>query len=186
MYYDNSDDRWAHAQKQRQKILGTATNVTFTARQTVYCIWDFKTTKEKKESKELSSLDVATFWKEKVMGGNTNGAGETLHKPTTIDVCITVKTRFYAIGGVEQVVQQSEAMYGSQSVWNNLYALREILLRCKSPKVIEWFVYMVDDELAQGHIEAADITSRKIQKGASPVGVEPLLPAARQGQAEAS
>ena len=145
---DNQEDQLTEAARLRQSVLSTAKGVAHSARQLVYNVQGLKNFKEKASGNvKFSAADIAKFWAQKV----TTAPG-TLNSKSMVDACLTIYDRLFSIAGIEQLVAESEAHNVTDSPWNSVWRLQEVIYRCRAPAKISWTMHALNDMVLSGRI----------------------------------
>jgi hypothetical protein len=158
----NHDDQYAEANSLREDQSGSARVAVLTTRQMVENIYGFKGLKESTTKQSFGADRLHTFWKNTVRISKQN---ESFTKKSTFDACLTLKTRFYCLEGVDDVVFGAETSVGPNSFWNQLYKLQEIIYRCQRKEKIRWVVFCLNDALLSGRYTDSEITITYLKSG---------------------
>lgn len=164
------DKQYAEVNSLRQDAASVAEAVTFSARQLVYNINGFKASHEKRGD-ALTAEQVAKFYETEV---RTSKKHRYLTKKSTIDVCLTIKSRMYSIPGAEEIIARDEADHGTDSFWNHLWKQQEIIYRARTPPAILWLMTDLSDQLARGGLTNNDVSVSSIKTGAKSLS-DPIL-----------
>ena len=142
-YCATSDEQYAEASSLRNDIAAQAQVVIHTKRQTVYNVYGFKAMKEAATQETFGAMQLAEFHMQKVRHSTTDMA---LTK-SSIDVCLTLYTRFFSITRVEACVVRSEKKYGQLSCWNTFWKMQESVYRCQTKPKLIWVVEGIEDQI---------------------------------------
>ena len=159
---DTDDLIFAEAQSLRLDAGNHARLVMFTVRQLCYNVYGFKRRKEAATKQVFGAMAIADFYKDNVRMGSE---GSHMCKKNTIDTALTLMDRFFSAAGVEDIVARSEAEYGPDSCFNNLYKCQEIVYRGGTPKKISHVVCCIDDCIQSKKITNAEVTMVSIKTG---------------------
>ena len=80
-------------------------------------------------------------------------------KPGTIDTCLTIYNRLFSVPECEQMLQESETIYGADGLWSSIWTLQELISRCGTKPKMVWVMAAINDWLRQGKIEIRDVSS---------------------------
>ena len=144
------------------KSLRTVGPTTVGARQMVHNIWAFKCRKEKTKGVTFGAEKIAEFWNTHV---RTSNKTKSLCKKNTVDTCLTLHSRLLSIPGMEEIITSDERINGSDSFYNSLWRLQEIIYRCQKKEKIEWMMYYIDDGLHSGKFTAAELSVAALKQG---------------------
>ena len=101
----------------------------------------------------FSAADMAKFWQENI--SQTRG---TLSNKSMVDSCLTIHERLFSVEGCEQIVAANEARNGTNSPWNSIWKLQEVIYRCKTASKIKWLMVAIQDALDSGKIAPDEVT----------------------------
>ena len=155
------DDVYAEANSLRQDIQGTARVVKHSVRQLVYNIQGFKVQHEK-GGNTCGAKEIAKFWAERI---RLSAGQEFMAKPGTIDTCLTIYNRLFSVPECEQMLLDSESIYGADGPWSSIWTLQELISRCGSKPKMVWVMAAINDWLRQGKIEIKDVSSTTMKTG---------------------
>ena len=163
--FTSGDAQYAEANSLRQDTASAAEAVTFSARQLVYNVYGFKASHEK-SGDMISAEQVATFWEKEI---RTSSKQKYLTKKSTIDACLTVRSRMYAIPGAEDIIAKDEGIHGVDSFWNHLWKQQEMIYRARTSKGILWLMQDLSDQLASNRITNSDVSIATLRTGAKSI-----------------
>ena len=157
----SEDAQYAEANSLRQDIMGTSRSVTHTARQLIYNVHGFKV-KQERGGKTFGAKEIAKFWAEHV---RLSTGQEYMKKFGTIDTCLTIYSRLFSIPECENMVRESEVLYGPDGPWNSIWTLQEFVQRCGTKAKMIWCMASIQDWLKQGKIEVRDVGTSSMRPG---------------------
>ena len=158
----NHDEQYSEANSLREDQSGSARVAVLTTRQMVENISGFKALKESTTKQKFGAEALHTFWKSTVRISKQN---ESFLKKSTFDACLTLKSRFYCLEGIDDVVVAAETSTGPNSLWNQLFKIQEIIYRCQRKEKIRWVVFCLNDALLSGRYTDSEITITSLKSG---------------------
>ena len=160
-YAPGPERHYAEANSLRQDIMGTSAVVRHSARQLVYNIYGFKVQQEK-NGKTYSAKDIASFWAQNV---RLSKGDVQMAKPGTIDTCLTIYNRLFSIPECEDLIKQSEEMYGADGPWASIWTTQELIYRCQTKGKLAWTLAAINDWIQSEKIQKSEVTASALKAG---------------------
>ena len=159
---DGPDAIYTEANSLREDARSTADSVALTTRQLIHSIVGFKKIKESASKQSFGAQQLCTLWSVvRISKSSTH-----LCKKSTFDTALTINDRIYdAIPGAEDIICSGEKAKGAQSFWNQIWKLQEIIYRANKKDRINWVMLCIQDYLASGRFEDAEITLAMLKTG---------------------
>ena len=161
--FKDDDARYAEANSLREDATTLSRAVRLSCRQFVRNIIGFKLRKESVKGVVCGAAVIAKFWEQSVRVSTGNKSN---YKKSAIDCAFTLFERVFSIDGVEDIVARGEAQLNEpENFWMSLWRLQEVVYRCGRKEKILWVLQCVEDNLASGRLQHADISISTLKTG---------------------